>query len=226
MAYDRQFLRVSWLFAIGGTDETAVTSCNFSVIPLWTEAAEALEELDLAGGQGQALIDDMFALMSINSLQWAGYSDLVGVKVAAVGVDGLNLSAPQEFSDTTPSAGSFNVALPQNTVCCTTWSGSSFGTANFGRMYLPHTALPLATGTPKSTVTITNLVVASFSTLLNSVAAELNSAITPTVQPFIMSNSAPAPSKPVLFVRVGDVTDTQRRRRAQLTEIYSEDTIP
>jgi len=225
MAYDRQFLRVSFLFTIALTDEVAVTSINYSVVPNWTGAAAALAEVDLGTGTGTSLLGRMATLMGTAQVGWADYSRLNAVKIAAVGTNGLNLTDPKLFEDSTPASGASTTTLPQSTIVGTLFSGTSFGTANYGRMYLPHTKFQAAAGTPRPDISVVSTVCTTFAGFVSGVTTDLNADTTDTVQPFIMSNAAPAPSKPVHQVRVGDITDTQRRRRNRLKEVYAAVTL-
>jgi len=175
----------------------------------------------MSGGTGAAILDAMGGLMSTAQAGWADYSRLTGVKIAAVGTNGLNIVDPKIYEDTTPSTGASTTTLPQLTIVGTLYSGSSFGTANYGRMYLPHTKFQPVAGTPRPDPSVVSTVCTNFAGMIELVSNAINADTTDTVQPFIMSNSAPSPSKPVLSVRVGDITDTQRRRRNRLPENYA-----
>jgi len=221
MAYDREFLKLSWLFTVNTTTEIAMTSVNLSVIPVWTGALAALEEIDdLSTGLGQELINNMATLLGTTGLNWAGFSVLRDVRLAAVGMDGAELADALEFTDTTPPVGTSATTELQDTVCASLRSGSTFGSANFGRMYLPHTRLSRGSG-PTSDSSVTGPIATAFRLMLNTCTSQINVLTTPTVQPFIMGNQAPKPSKPVINVAIGNVTDTQRRRRNQVQETYS-----
>jgi hypothetical protein len=221
MAYDRQHLRIDWIFDVLTTDEVAITSMNFSQVGTWSGAEAALAELEWATGTGFNVAEDLVTMMDNANLFWGNYSRLIAVKAAAIGTNGLYLAEPKMFELTTPEVGASTTTLPQSTVVLSLRSGSSFGKANYGRMYLPHTRLGLVTGTPKSNGATTSIVAGLGTDFVEAVTAELNADTTDNIQPFIMSNSAPAPSKPVLQVAVGDVVDTQRRRRNRITEEYS-----
>lgn len=225
MAYDRQFLSVDFLSDIPGTEEIAVTGLNFSVIPGWTGAAAALAEIDLDDTLGSELASDYLAIDAVSGFLRANYSRFYAIKVAAIGVDGLYLADPKIYELPSPSTGASTGIVPQCTVVLSMWSGSHIGKANYGRMYYPHSMLTLASSAPFTDATLTDLVAAAGALMVDNMAGSINAQITDTVQAFIMSNSAPAPSKPVTAVRVGRVNDTQRRRRNRLTEQYSVATV-
>lgn len=221
MAYDRQFLSVDFLTEIPGTDEVAVTGLNFSVLPTWSGAAVALGEIDMAT-LGASLIAKFHQVTAVPNVLKANYSRTYGVKIAAIDTNGAYLGAAKVYDagggGITGTAAS---VIPQSTVVFSLWSGSHFGTANYGRMYWPHTRMTQATNSPVADGTVTGPAVTGFKTFVNGCTADINAMVTDDVQPFIMSNASPNPSKPVLQVRVGNVIDTQRRRRNRLPEIYS-----
>lgn len=226
MAYDRQHLLITWRFGIPITDEIAITTLKLSnAIPGWSASA-ALAELAPLTTVGDALLDAMGDLMETTQIQWAGYSHLQGVRVVSVNEAGVEDLDALERAIGTDRVGTANTTIPQSSVVMSLRSGSSIGSANFGRMFLPHTALGMLPGEPASTTGTTAIVVAAFRGFLNVVTAAVNGAVSIDVQPFIMSNLSPKPSKPVVQVAVGTVNDTQRRRRNALIEQYSSLPLP
>lgn len=221
MAYDREFLRVQWLYIDISSEEEAVTGLSFSDVGIFSGANAALAQLAAFTNSGQDLFGAMEALMVESFLNWANYSRLTGVKVSAIGTNGLQTTPPFEYEHATPVLGDDTATMPQLTVVGSLRSGSTFGSANFGRMFLPHTRLPLGTASSSSDTSITGPLVNDFATFVNAVKDIINTAVTPNLEPFIMSNQSPKPSKPVLEVAIGTVTDTQRRRRESIPEIYS-----
>lgn len=128
------------------------------------------------------------------------------------GNDLVLTSAPKAPAPYTGSGTQFNV--PQ-----TAWVASlltnSPGARHRGRMYWPGTGIPFS-----STMRIpsTNLLAAEVVEFIQAMADEA----TPTVlRPCIYSPTYDEVT-PVTRVRVGDVADTQRRRRDNLVEVYSE----
>lgn len=223
MPYDRQHLRIQWLFEDLSSDEIALTGLNYSVIPAWSGAAAAMGEADIVGSVGAALTARMSTMLAVVDFRWADYSQLNGVKVSAVGTDGKILTDPKIHADSTPANGTTANVSPQETIVCSLRSGTSIGTANYGRMFLPHTRFNYPAGTSSANATATQICNAAFKVFVNGVTSDLNAALADTVQPFIMSNFDPIrASKPVLRTRVGNVVDTQRRRRNNIPEIYNE----
>lgn len=220
MAYDRQFLNIEWLFEVTGGLEIAATGLRVTGPNTLFPAATALGLLTPA--QGQALITAYIQQFTAVGVRWAEYSNLIGIKVSAVGVDGKYLTDPRVFTAPANTKGNQGAVLPQSTVCVSLRSGSSFGKANYGRAYLPHTLMPIAAGTPYAddpAVIGAKNGALEWVNQVNTVAK----AIDPGYRVHIMSNGSTGPgaAKPVTRVGVGDVIDTQRRRRNNLKETYS-----
>lgn len=222
MAYDRQLLRVRFSFTVTGTDEIADTGLTYSTAPGWTGAAAALAEL-AAADVGPSLIGNMVTLMDTTQAQWASYSELRSVKIAALGTDGDYLEVednPYIYEDPDPDSGASENILPQSTICCSLRSGFTTGKANYGRMYLPHTKIAqgtgLAVGDPTSALAVAN----AFRTFVNACTDDINAETTAVLFPVIASFVGSGTAKGVTEVAVGCVTDTQRRRRNALAENY------
>lgn len=216
MTYGGQFLKITFLFNIIGSDEVADTSIAYGNGFGWTGAAAALAEL--SASDLNSLGTDMAGLLAVPS--WADYSHLNGVKAAAISTAGIYLAEPL-LSDDVDFTGTNTQVVPQCSAVVSLRSGLSIGKGNFGRMYLPHTRMNLATGFPITGSGTRDAIVAAAVTAVNSWTTTLNAAITPSVVPLIMSQAAGTPTKVVTELRVGGVNDTQRRRRNQLGEVYS-----
>lgn len=220
MAYGGQFLRLSWLFHTLGAPEIAVTDLNVSNGPGWTGAAAALAEL--SDGTLENIADEMSTLLGSSYMSWANYSVLDGLKVAAISTAGEYLGGPKLFEyPTTPPQGNDGNVLPQASVVLSLRSSLVTGVGNYGRMYLPHTALPLDTGVPYAGGTATTEVAGDAATFFLNVYGHLAGDITQSVYFPIMSQAAGSPMKSAVTVGVGRVTDTQRRRRNKISEEYA-----
>jgi len=219
-----QFLKITWLFKITGTEEIADTSLNYTTVPGWAGAAAALAELDVGdlAAMREFYNDD---LMDLAHISWADYSSLFSIKVAAIGTDGAYLTDPKTAETDTPDAGTAVGVLPQNTVVLSLRSGFTLGKGNFGRMYLPHTTLGTVATTPYAAEANAAAIASAGRTFINHVTGTINAATTAVLFPAIMSQAAGTPSRGVTAVAVGRVTDTQRRRRNRLLEQYSVQTL-
>jgi len=214
------------MFDIAGTDEIADTSLNFSSGAGWTGAVTALAELDSGtlATIRQSYVEDL--LDGLANISWADYSRLLALKVAAVGTDGLYLTDARISEATTPSAGTAVGILPQDTVVLTTRSGFTIGGGNYGRMYLPHTSIGTVTGSPYANSTNTAAVAADGASFVGVVRDAINGDVTATMIPAIMSQVGSGTVKEIASVQVGNLTDTQRRRRNRLPETYATAAVP
>lgn len=223
---DRQYLHISWHFKIENTDEIAITAVNMSqVAPPWTGAEAALAEINMAT-LGPLLLTAMNNLMQGDGSMWAIWSTLNMVRVAAVDETGHEIGDAKIYEDVVLRRGFAETTLPQSSIVVSLRSGFSTGTANFGRMYLPHTMLTLESSTPHASVPITNAFSLDAQTFINVVNTQVNAQTTPALQVFIITHKPGNASKPAVQVAVGNINDTQRRRRNQLPETYSFNPIP
>lgn len=226
MAYDQAFLRVTWGFFILNTDEIALTGLNLShpTDPTFNAAA-ALAEINMAT-VGPLLIARMQTLMSTAALRWADYSRQSTVRIADVSALGVEGPLAKEFEDVTPAAGTASSIPPQASIVVSTRSGLTTGSANFGRMYLPHTAFGLGTPSPFATSVDAGAVATAAQTFVNGVNDDLNAVVTESISAMIMTQVVGGTSKKINQVATGNVTDTQRRRRNALPETYQFRAIP
>ncbi len=222
MAYDRQFLYLEWLFTALGSDEIAATGVHCTGTAPF-DAVAALTQLTLTDLED--LANTYATLMTSGSLGWCNFSQLNGIKVSARGTDGLYL-APAVLQDATAAGlvGTSGIGSIQDTIVLSLRTAPGVGRARYGRMYLPHTFIGRVTGTPFMTqATCATLATAGatfigeINTILASHAVDSNVAI--------MSSVGSGVTKAVTNVGVGNVLDTQRRRRNKLSETYSFDTV-
>lgn len=227
VAYDQEFLKVSWGFSILNTEEIAITSLNFTDITDPTFDALAAMGSLAAGVVGPLLVARMGTLLTATGLRWADYGRLNYVRIAGVQLSGLEYDPALLYEDTTPQAGTITNVLPQSSIVLSTRSGLSTGSANFGRMFLPYTQFALTATTPFADPVNVGNVATAFQVFVNGVEADLNaSLIVNPVQASIMTQVIGGFSKEIQQIAVGNVTDTQRRRRNQLAETYVFRTIP
>ena len=125
----------------------------------------------------------------------------------------------------TPDSGTATGIPPQNTVVLSLRSGFTVGKGNYGRMYLPHTTLGTQTDSPFAASANTAAIALTAKDFVNNITTQINAATTATLFPAIMSQAAGTPTKGVTEVAVGNVNDTQRRRRNRLQETYSTEAL-
>jgi len=220
MSYNTQSLLVSWHFSIVGTDEEAVTSLHFSAPGgggyLAQDDVTVSSDADL-----NALGSAMETLLSSAEIEWANYSKLTGVRLAGIRTDGSYTGEPRVWNAPGLVTGNATNVPPQCTVVLSMRSGGKFGQANYGRMYLPHTHTLQISGTPYGAPGYTDAIAAHGKTFVESCRTIVSSFADATIRPCIMSKVGAGFTKEVLEVACGNVTDTQRRRRNRLQEIYA-----
>jgi len=226
VAFDRGFLKVTWGFTILNTDEIAQTSLNFTdPTDVTFNAPTALAEVNMPV-VGPLLLARMNTLIASASIKWANYSRLNYVRLAAVLPTGLEFDPAKLFEDTTPAAGTQSDVPAQASIVLSTRSGQSTGNANFGRMYIPHTAWAQATNSPFGDTPDVSAFATAAQTFVTGVQTDLDAVITQSVLPTIMTQVVGGTSKRIVQIALGNVTDTQRRRRNQLPETYQFRSIP
>jgi len=226
MAYDRQSIKVDWTWTIDGTDEVANTGFHLSNIAGWTGAAAKLTAIGSTVGWGTDLYAAMVTCIGGGSFNWADYSTLRSVRVAALGTDGLYLVDPLVFESETPTTGSAGQVHPQASIVLSLRSPSTIGRANYGRMYMPHVRGSLQTASPYMSSLTTGAIAAAGAGLLDDVTTVINDNAGDEVLPVIMSAVGSGTAKGVTSVLCGQVVDTQRRRRNRLQETYSSTPFP
>jgi hypothetical protein len=173
------------------------------------------------------------------SEEWQTFFTSVSVKIAylfktatikitpysAAGV--IDIPKIKSFSYPTAIEGAHtgNGNPPQISVVATLVAGSGVGNGGKGRMYLPGVGTGIDT-TGHIATSDANAIAAALSTFFANVNASfdnpglaINAAKTAPVTGFLAIN------RELTSVRVGNVFDTQRRRRNALAESYSSDTI-
>lgn len=152
------------------------------------------------------------ATIKITPYSAAGVIDVAGIK---------SYSYPTAIE----GAHTGNGNPPQCSVVATLVAGSGIGNGGKGRMYLPgvgsgiDTTGHLATGDANSIASALGTFFANVNASIDSPGIAINAAKTAPITGFLAVNRA------LTVVRVGNVFDTQRRRRNALAESYSSDTI-
>nr|CRY96712.1 hypothetical protein [uncultured prokaryote] len=146
------------------------------------------------------------------------------VSLNAIGPDGLYADGGNphtyEYAPGDAPTGPVNAtALPQVTVCVSLRTAVTRGAGTHGRFYPPTTIQTSATGRVGSTVA--EGMAASAAELLEDIGSIEELALPGQPRVAVVSDiGSPGPARIVTSVKVGNVFDTQRRRRAQLEEVY------
>lgn len=218
MAYPVPLVRVQYLFDTTTGGEKAQTGYMVEPGGSATAFVNAMVQID-----AEALMTSFANIWNSTAIDTADYARLIGLKVAPISTTGTYLGEAKTFSrQGTTIIGDNAQVPPQCTVCVSFSSAESLGRANFGRMYLPYTRLrqtvtqPFGDPTNQSTfATTVQTWFASTETTLALVQAGSR----------IVIASRLGVLKDVKAIRVGNLTDTQRRRRRQLVETYTTRTV-
>lgn len=118
-------------------------------------------------------------------------------------------------------SGTANAGPYQVSMAVTLRTFRARGRAHAGRFYIPTGTLTITTATGRVLPSLTAGIAGSAATLLNAIN-DNPGFDTKSVAVAVVSNvGAPGPTELVTGVQVGDVPDTQRRRRNALVETYS-----
>lgn len=155
------------------------------------------------------------------------------IKVATLGTDGkTDLEAVDWYDYPTPPVGGNTSSAfpPQVALAATITSEIQRGLAAKGRMYLPGVCALLTSTTAKISSTDTGTIATNFKTFLdavNSSSSVAGNVILASHGHFVKAtDTTPAfyalpKNAAATGCRVGDVYDTQRRRRNELPEVYT-----
>lgn len=154
------------------------------------------------------------------------------MKLAYVGTDGLQLGEPVVWLTNTPGGGATSY-VPQVSTVITLDSGKWRDPGKYSRYYLP--AAAPGSGNYK----LTSLMTQAIATAQGNFIGALNDAVVAPyenvpaggdyvydAQVSAVSSAGTGQDNTIQTVRVGDIYDTQRRRRNALTETYSTAEVP
>lgn len=180
--------------------------------PVDASQLEALAEAIATGDDLTPGLDDWFT--SANS-HMANPSQLRWVKAANIGPDGNYTSEPGIYEYPAPVTAGNTQAAPSFCSVSLSWTtGSSFGFAQRGRIYPPNFATAIQIGSKITAAHQADLVLSAGEFLLavDKNASEYN------FEPSVVSSHGVF--RKITGVRVGDVYDTQRRRKDAVAETY------
>lgn len=153
-----------------------------------------------------------------------------GVKLAAIKTDGkTDLDNVQtHYYQTAISGGIASAYPPQLSLVATLQSDIPRGLASKGRMYLPGVAAAITAATGKLDVGYTNAMTLQLKTLFDDINSSFDAGGTVVNASFGRKGDlgyGVGITAPITSVRVGDVYDTQRRRRNGFNETYSSQSL-
>lgn len=193
---------------------------NDAILPITgTDALEAFE------GYGDAINDDVVNDFT-NYIEHADMEIPTGatldyVKIALIGEDGFYMTEPRIWEIIDVTGKGIGGYVPQVSLVMTLQSDKFRDPGKYARFYLP-TNTPAGTGSyrPTKTLAKANVTAALLYTLDKEV---VTLARTQRVRPAAVTSSDKFEGnyRPIRFVKVGNVYDTQRRRRNKIGETYS-----
>lgn len=217
MSYLEPFVRLTF----GGTlaDDQEIWSCNLHIANTGETTHTPTEFFDLVS----AVLPDLGSeletyVSSTNALVPSGVK-LNYVKIALIGTDGLYMGAPYEIPLDAIGHASGGY-LPQGALTNTMYSSKYKDPGKYNRFYLP-IAAPTGAGEYKLSSGLQSAYAENlwgFVTALNDALIDAPDSFIGTVS--VISNSSTGYSAPVVGVMVGQIIDTQRRRRNKLNEVY------
>jgi hypothetical protein len=219
--YRSEFIRLTFGFTDTSSSETAYTSLNLSNNEDTYDSRADLAAIDSTWLLARAT--NLVNLLTASAVGgwWANYSSLTSVKAAAIAVGGFYLEDPKIANNT--GAQGTRAIHPQLSVALSLWSGQTLGKGNYGRMYLPHTFIPLATSTSHGGTTETGAIADAALTFVRAINTAADALPQSGTRMYIMGSKGS--KKAVTKIRVGNVTDTQRRRRNALADTFTDRTV-
>lgn len=193
---------------------------NDAILPITgTDALEAFE------GYGDAINDEVVSDFT-NYIEHTNMDIPTGatldyIKIALIGEDGFYMTGPRIWEVVDVTGNSPRAYIPQVSLVMTLQSDKFRDPGKYSRFYLP-TSVPSGNGTyrPQNTSDKANITAALLYTLDKEITTL---ARTQRVRPAAVTSSDKFEGnyRPIRFVKVGNVYDTQRRRRNKIGETYA-----
>lgn len=152
------------------------------------------------------------------------FSNFNGTRVEARRWDGT-LSAQAEHVRTPVYGTGTTSTLPYQSSLVASLRTAGFGGSARGRLYWPATGVPLTAATFRVSSSNVTSALAGVKTYLTSVTTALDASLvnSPVLSVWSRTNNS---TQPVNSIQMGDVIDTQRRRRDKLPEAYLSTSFP
>jgi len=115
--------------------------------------------------------------------------------------------------------------IPQAALCLGMTTAAKRGPASKGRIFLPPQQYVYQSGSPRIDTTALGQILTAFHTFIAALNNWPGTDVPHDPVVSVLSPVGSGHSKPVTGVRVGDLYDTQRRRRNRLTESYTVQTV-
>lgn len=220
MAYPYDFIKFTFGGVLAGNNE--IWTCGFHI---------GKATSDVGVGQFLALEDDLPALGALvrgyitdAAMRIPSGASVQWIKLALIGKDGRYVRQPLEYILPTAGAG-LNTSgyVPQASTVVTLVSAKFKDPGKYNRFYLP-AAAPSGNGAYRLTQSQTEAMATRSAKFLGDVHEVIyHEADTLTIKAVSQNVTQ---YYDVVYARVGDVLDTQRRRRNKIAENYSDTAIP
>lgn len=226
MAYSQAFLKLTFGgFQAGGQD---IWTCGINMSIQTLEGAPVTEPQAISAFEAYADSNDetlpgLFQDFVSNSNSYIPSAvNLTWVKLAVIGENGQYLADSKTWETTTTNGGRTGAYVPQVSLVVTLASDKRADPGKYQRFYLP-TITPTNSGSyrPTGTGAVAAHAAALLADLSDIVTGNLG---TYSIRPAAVTSSPKHTGNylPITRVRVGDVYDTQRRRRNKIGETYQE----
>jgi len=164
----------------------------------------------------QAIVSNSFT-SGITPL-WSPTTQLTGVRVEARDQESGELMALAEAAYGGGIPGTGAGALPYQSAIVFSLRSNFVGASGRGRLYMPATGLALVPATLRASSTVLNTALTGVAGLLQEIEVDVKATL--GASPLCVWSRTHFGLHAVKELRVGDVVDTQRRRRDALIESY------
>lgn len=225
MPYKKQFIKLTFGGRLAGGGDEWNCGINLGVYGRTGEIPDEVIQT-LAGDIASVFDDDIISAFSTfhssGALGTPAGAVLEYIKLAAIGTNGLYINEPFEFNQIEVAGdNTLEGYIPQVAVVVTLVADKYRDPGKYNRFYYPQTV-------PRSGAykyARSSQLAGEVAALLSQLTFNVTSGGTNwTVQPAAVTQSMGGSENylPIESVRVGNIYDTQRRRRNKLTEIYHE----
>lgn len=223
MAYSRPFIKLTFGGTLAGAKDEWVCGINLgfdSIVPNIPGNTFLTAFNEYAENKGPELPALFKAYIGNSKMSVPNASTLQWIKLAPIGTDGQYMADAKEFEVLESFGGKAGWYAPQNACVITMTSDKRKDPGRNQRFYLPFSSGSSSGYGVDDTEGKASLT----ATLLNNI--KYNTSVIPgasVIQPAAVTTSDKITGDylPITAVRVGNVVDTQRRRRNKLNEFYS-----
>lgn len=186
-------------------------SCGFSTPP---ELAPDMATMEHLAARAGALFGSSFWTPVFKPIAGAS-TDVRGARAAAIAADGHTIVSG-EFLYATPSGGNLDYSLPPEVAVCVSLRTTTPGPRGRGRMYLPPLSPDQLDNRGGLNLTVRDGLAAGMAAFLSAWNAD------PDTKTASVASNVGIEVSAVTAVKVGNVFDSQRRRRDRLVEFYKQ----